>query len=443
MPFATRLLVTLFVFSVFAAYDPNADYEELMESFDTYPKAHSYDGRGKLGELTLYEIQDFADTIEDPDARDRVEQFASSMEMMLKMMNKNPATTKLNDLRRLAHARKRRNEVEEIADDQDLEQQLKSMMDPEVDDDDDSSSALKAQIAQMKPLMNMLGMTEDDLTEEKIKELMSPESLHKISQQVMGNLGLDPNAGPDGLLSSLLGLDGLGDEDNKNDDEWVYHEWLEGLSEKDQKILNRFLGGEIPETLEDLKSISKSELAEHMKPLTANRIWRHIHLGSGLEAMTSELAEMMDVVEKNPKMKEYSERFMEALTKGGAGSHEEIIRLTQEMQQDPHVKKLTEKIQQKGGIGGGGGGGIPGVDHLKDMLSGVGEDEFKTMLQTMSGMGLPGFSEGMKDRMKDIDMDALKEEYGLMMEALLSGKDLSALELPTIDHLMGKRHDDL
>jgi len=77
------------------------------------------------------------------------------------------------------------------------------------------------------------------------------------------------------------------------------------------------------------------------------------------------------------------------------------------------------------------------------MLSGVGEDEFKTMLQTMSGMGLPGFSEGMKDRMKDIDMDALKEEYGLMMEALLSGKDLSALQLPTIDHLMGKRHDDL
>jgi len=36
-----------------------------------------------------------------------------------------------------------------------------------------------------------------------------------------------------------------------------------------------------------------------------------------------------------------------------------------------------------------------------------------------------------------------KEEYGLMMEALLSGKDLSTLKLPTIDHLMGKAHDDL
>mmetsp|Transcript_1403 Transcript_1403/g.2001 ORF Transcript_1403/g.2001 Transcript_1403/m.2001 type:complete len:339 (-) Transcript_1403:512-1528(-) len=337
------------------------------------------------------------------------------------MMNQNPATTKLNDLRRLAHARKRRNAVEEIADDQDLEEQLKSMMDPEVDNNDGDSSALKAQIAQMKPLMNMLGMSEDDLTEEKIKELMSPESLHKISQQVMGNLGLDPNAGPDGLLSSLLGLDGLGDEGNRvDDDEWVYHEWLEGLSEKDQKILNRFLGGEIPESLEDLKSISKTELQEHMKPLTANRIWRHIHLGSrkkktrrrgssplsaGLEAMTSELAEMMDVVEKNPKMKEYSERFMETLTKGGAGSHEEIIQLTQEMQQDPHVKKLTEKIKERGV---GGKGGVPGLDHLQDMLSGVGEDEFKTMLQTMSGMGLPGFTEGMKDRIKDVDMEALK-----------------------------------
>mmetsp|Transcript_16998 Transcript_16998/g.23776 ORF Transcript_16998/g.23776 Transcript_16998/m.23776 type:complete len:434 (+) Transcript_16998:201-1502(+) len=421
---------TLMVVSM-GAYDPNQDYESLMKTFDEYPDSH----HGKLGELTLYEIQDFADTIADPDARARVEQFAYSMEMMLKMMEKNPATTKLKDLRRMA-TRRKESQQKELSDEE-LERQLKDIIDPE-------ENTVAEQIKQMKPLMKALGLKDDDLTEEKIKELMSPEYLHKVSQQVLGNLGVG-GAGTDGLLESLLGLDGLGEEEDGSG-EFVYQEWLEGLSEKDQKALNTFLQGEIPETLDELKQIPKSELASSMSPLTANRIWRQIHLGkrkkkkrSGLSgplgALTGELQEIMDVVEKNPNMKQYSERFLDAITKGDY-SHEDILALTKEMQEDPHVKKLTEKLKAKAGPG-------PDVGHMREMLDNVDENEFKTMLETMAGLGLPGFDGDMKERLAGVDMRELKEEYGVMMEALLSGKDISQLQLPVIDKLMGKVHDDL
>eukprot|EP00954_Amorphochlora_amoebiformis_P007113 553316-Amorphochlora_amoeboformis.AAC.2 len=51
--------------NAFAAYNPNRDYDKLMDDIETNPKAHTYEGEGKLGEMTLYELQDFAETVED------------------------------------------------------------------------------------------------------------------------------------------------------------------------------------------------------------------------------------------------------------------------------------------------------------------------------------------------------------------------------------------
>lgn len=64
-----------------------------------------------------------------------------------------------------------------------------------------------------------------------------------MSQQMLKNLGMLGGRGAGGdLFNSLLGMDGLGeDEDTYEDGEFIYEEWLEGLSEKDQKTLNRFL----------------------------------------------------------------------------------------------------------------------------------------------------------------------------------------------------------
>eukprot|EP00467_Chlorarachnion_reptans_P008733 CAMPEP_0114516640 /NCGR_PEP_ID=MMETSP0109-20121206/17439_1 /TAXON_ID=29199 /ORGANISM="Chlorarachnion reptans, Strain CCCM449" /LENGTH=457 /DNA_ID=CAMNT_0001697049 /DNA_START=963 /DNA_END=2336 /DNA_ORIENTATION=- len=431
-----------------AAYNPNADYEELMDSIDAHPKAHTYDGSGKLGEMTLYELQDFAETLDDPDARDKVEQFASSMEMMLKMMDKDPVTTRLGDLRRMAAEGKQEAGEESLKDnlrngglsDQSLDDALKSMM----------SGDPSQYMEQVKPLLKSLGLGEDALDEEKLKEMMSPEKIHEMSQQMLKNLGMlgGGGAGKD-LFNSLLGMDGLGEEaETYEDGEFIYEEWLEGLPEKDQKSLNRFLQGEIPQSLDELKQIKKAEFNSVMSPLSANRIWRHIHLGSkkkrrrkgAMDSFTNELAEMMEAVEKNPRMKEYSQKFLESLTSGGGGGsmHEEILKLTKEMQDDPDVKKLTEKFKKQAPA-------HPnlGLDHLQDTFSKVKDTDFKEMLEQMAKMGLPGLDKGMLSKLHDVDMKALRDEYGIMMEGLLAGKDISALELPIMDSLMNRFHDDL
>ncbi|GAB5362240.1 hypothetical protein AAMO2058_000781300 [Amorphochlora amoebiformis] len=445
------LILSVFFLGAFAAYNPNRDYDKLMDDIETNPKAHTYEGEGKLGEMTLYELQDFAETVEDEDARYKVEQFASSMEMMLRMMKQDPATTKMKDLRRMAANRRKKNRDKANAalkdtDSDKAEDPFAALMSG-MGLGDDGKFDFESQKDALAPMLKALGLNKGDMAEDQLKELFSPEGLQKSYEQLMKNLGMDLDGGK-GLLGGgnpfLDAMLGLGEEDEE-EEEFVYEKWLQGLSEKDQKNLQHYLQGETPQSIEELKSIPKSDFQRVMKPLSANRIWRYIHVGrkkkkkriNPLAGLTSELGEVMAAMEKNPRMKEYSEKFVEMIsnTEGTDDVHGEILKLTQQMQEDPHVQEVMEKMKNKGPI--------KQLSGLKDMLSGVKENDFKEMLEQMAQMGLPGFDHKMMERMDDVDVAQLKEEYGMMMQALLKGEDLSSLNLPIIDKIMGRFHDDL
>jgi len=410
--------------------DTIQDYHELVESIHAEPEVGP---AGQLGEMTLYEILDFAETIEDPEERARVEKFASSMQVMLKILDKDPTSTKMSELRALAARQSEKiHEEKPQGDAQDAFQNpLAALLGEDMQNPD--FEKIRGSI---KPMMKAFGLSEEEFTDEKIKEMYSQEGIQKTYDQLMGNLGM--GAGGNSYLNDLFShLPGNGNG------KFVYSEWVKGLSEKDQRALNGYLQGEVPETLEELKQISKQELQKAMKPLSANRIWRYIQVGSSrvkrpsgpLGSITSELEEVMSAMDKNPRMKEYSQRFLDTLSKGDASVHEKILELTKEMQDDPQVKMLAEKLK--------GSGPIQALDGLKDTMGGVKDEDFKVMLEQMSQMGLPGMDKSMLNRLDDIDMPTLKSEYTQMMDALLAGKDLSTLHLPAIDKLMGRVRDDL
>mmetsp|Transcript_20395 Transcript_20395/g.41127 ORF Transcript_20395/g.41127 Transcript_20395/m.41127 type:complete len:358 (+) Transcript_20395:39-1112(+) len=357
----------------------------------------------------------------------------------------------MNDLRKIAAGTRRRKAEEAAAQHQEplgdeLEDELAKFMSG-AGLGADPTKATMNMMAQMEPFMKALGINPDDIDENQLQEMMQPEKLHEMSQKMLKQLGLgaDGLGAGGGLLDSLLNSGMLSDEK-----EFDFDSWISRLSEKDQLAFRAFLQNETPTSLEELQEITKEEMAQVMSPLQANRIWRHIHLkgkdhmkrkrGGLLGGLTDELADVMEQVEKNPKMKQYSERFMESLLQGGEGSHKDILQLTKEMQDDPAIKELTEKLKTKGPQGP-----FKGFESLMSGFKGLDmpDTDFKMLLEQMSELGLPGFDKDMLARLDGVDIQTVKDEYGQMMEALMTGKDLASLELPTIDALMGRMRDDL